>query len=390
MNHKILFVVKRNHGYSGLSGYTAGPTNTLSTGLWNSARLVYDMLLQNNIPTELEIVNDNNDIDRIVTEHKPTDVIIEALWVVPSKFKELAKLHPDVRWIIRTHSESPFIALEGIATDWLVQYLNNENVIIAINSPRFLNEMRFVLGQAHPEITDIDSRVVYLPNYYPVENGYPNKPEDAEYIDIGCFGATRPMKNQLIQAHAALRFATTINKKLRFHINSNRVELHGDPVMKNLLNLFEHVACRGHELVLHPWLPHDDFIALITSLDIGMQVSFSETFNIVTADFVANGVPVLASREVTWLPRKSTAEPTNERDIVEKLNSAWRDRGFLTVLNKYNLREYSNKSEQSWVKFFSNSDNSQGDYKPHYALLIGIGIVLIVAAVIIQSWLQYV
>jgi hypothetical protein len=77
------------------------------------------MLVANGVDSTIIEVIDNNGIDREVTKYKPTHVIIEALWVIPSKFEILTKLHPNVKWIIRLHSEIPFLANEGIAMEWM-------------------------------------------------------------------------------------------------------------------------------------------------------------------------------------------------------------------------------------------------------------------------------
>ena len=54
-------------------------------------------------------------------------------WLV-SKFEVLQKLHPNVKWIVRLHSEIPFIANEGIAMDWIYEYQKYDNVFVSLNS----------------------------------------------------------------------------------------------------------------------------------------------------------------------------------------------------------------------------------------------------------------
>jgi hypothetical protein len=71
------------------------------------------MLQKSGIESKLSVCTDNNDIDREVNLYKPTHVIIEALWVVPTKFAVLTKLHPKVQWILRLHSEMPCMAGAG-------------------------------------------------------------------------------------------------------------------------------------------------------------------------------------------------------------------------------------------------------------------------------------
>ena len=118
---KVIFILKKRQ--SSHTGYAS-----VSSGLLNSARFVSDMLNKNGIESNLVEVQDNNCIDREVSKYRPTHVVIEALWVVPSKFEVLTKLHPNVQWIIRLHSDISFLANEGIAIEWIYEYLKYELV----------------------------------------------------------------------------------------------------------------------------------------------------------------------------------------------------------------------------------------------------------------------
>ena len=294
---RVLFILKKRNQYWNDPAYSSG---SFSSGLFNSANLVKEMLVEEGMEAKLVEVVDNNSIDREVYAYKPTHVIIEAIWVVPEKFEILQKLHPKVKWIIRNHSDIPFLATEGCAIDWMFRYLEYKNVIVSSNLRSTNDDFKRMLPE--PE------RSVYLPNYYFPENPLPTRNYDRgshKYVHIACFGAIRTLKNQLIQAVAALQFAKEINKKLVFHINGGRVENDGNPVLKNIRSLFSHSKDRA-TLVEHPWLPHKEFLELCLSMDIGMQVSFSETFNIVTADMVSVGTPVVCSSEIGWVNKKHT------------------------------------------------------------------------------------
>jgi hypothetical protein len=333
---KVLFILKKRQ--TSHTGYAS-----VSSGLLNSARFVSDMLNKNGIESHLVEVTDNNCIDREVTKFKPTHVIIEALWVVPQKFEVLTKLHPKVQWIIRLHSDISFLANEGIAIEWIYEYLKYDNVKISAND--WETNFNFEL------LTN--KQFVYLPNYYPVGffNRNKPKPDTRKVINVGCFGAVRPLKNQLIQAVAAIDYADTYGKKLKFHINTQRIEGRGEPVLKNLRELFKNNP--KHELVEHGWLSHDDFIDLVQSMDIGLQVSFSETFNIVSADFVNNNIPVVTSEEVEWVNPIYFANPSKVASIVSKMRRAILASRFkLNFLNKLSLWYYSFKSERVWTNYF--------------------------------------
>jgi hypothetical protein len=331
---KVLFILKKRQ--SSHPNYSS-----VSSGLLNSALFVSDMLNKNGIESHLVEVVDNNCIDREVTKYKPTHVVIEALWVVPSKFEVLTKLHPNVEWIIRLHSDISFLANEGIAIEWIYEYLKYPNVKISAND--------LETNQNFSLLTNKD--FVYLPNYYPVGffNKNKTKPEGKKTLNVGCFGAVRPLKNQLIQAVAAIDYADTYGKKLKFHINVKRVEGKGEPVLKNLRELFKNNP--RHELVEYDWLSHDEFIDVVQSMDLGMQVSFTETFNIVSADFVNNNIPVVVSKEISWVNPLFFANPSKVASIVKRMRWAVLF-SKLKFLNKLGLWWYSLKSEKTWTKYF--------------------------------------
>lgn len=355
MKPKILFILKRKNNYNGVVDSHIG----LSTGLYNSASFMNNMLNESGVESHISVVIDNNNIDREVTKHRPTHVIIEALWVVPSKFEVLCKLHPNVKWIIRLHSEMPFLANEGIALDWLGDYVLYENLYIAMNAKRALNEIReFIQCKTNWSKKEINEKIIYLPNYYPEEYKEKIFNKNKDTIDIGCFGAVRPMKNHVIQALAAINFANKIGKKLRFHINSGRVEQKGEPVMRNLESIFEHLSDRGHQLINHQWSPREEFLKICHEMDLGMQVSFSETFNIVAADLISQGVPIVGSDEIPWLSSCYTAKPTQSEDITKKLMSLYKTPNLNVKINKYLLKRYTNKTRRIWVKYFTKKNKS--------------------------------
>jgi len=339
---KVLIILKKRHNYYGETPSNIG----VSTGLYNSAMFINAMLNDMGIESNLVVVIDNNDIDREVTLYKPTHVIIEALWVVPNKFNILHKLHPHVKWIIRLHSQLPFLSNEGIAIKWLSEYLDHKSVFIAVNSPRMLDEVKYLLYHEHHK------KVIYLPNYYPEKYKYKKQEKKHHHIDISCFGSIRPLKDQLIQAFAAIEFADKIGKKLNFHINVGRYEGKGEPILNNLIALFENQEHNGHKLVMHEWMPRHEFLELCRKMDIGMQVSFSETFNIVGADLISQGVPLVGSSEIPWLSRFFAANPNKSNNIYRKLLLAYWYPKFNVKLNQILLKKYCDRTRRIWYDTF--------------------------------------
>jgi hypothetical protein len=348
------FTEEYNDGeYSNEGGYSNGDTGGgggaggtyLSSGLFNSARYVSSMLTAQGIRSSVVQVVDNNRIHGVVTTDRPSHVFIEALWVVPSKFDVLVPLHPTVKWVIRIHSEIPFIANEGSATQWLFEYVTKPNVYLGFNSMPIYKDFLQLVDPMYKH------KVLYLPNHYAgelatnvVKNTIPRS------IDIGCFGAIRPMKNQLTQAVAAVEFAKQAGIALRFHINGTRVEQRGESVIKNIRNLF--LNSPNCTLVEYPWLNHTDFMNVLSSMDINMQVSLSETFNIVTADAVINDVPVVVSDEIYWVHKFFRVDPTSTAMIKSRLLTTYYTRGLkFHVLNKLGLAKYNIKAKNTWLDY---------------------------------------
>lgn len=336
ISQRILIIVKKRT----LPFYDqdAGSYKSISSGLKNSAIFTIGLLTDLGHTAKLVEVIDNNCINKVVTEFKPDIVIIEALWVIPSKFEILKKIHPTVNWVVRLHSDTPFLAHEGPAIDWLHGYIN-QKIFIAVNSTKIENELKYILP------TD---SVLPLPNFYPLSNKIPTYQRSSNDLNIGCFGAIRPMKNHLMQAFAAIKFADTKNLHLNFHINANRCEDKGEPILKNLRALFDNST---HSLIEHSWKDHDQFLILISTMDISMQVSFSETFNIVSADAVSLNVPVVVSPEIFWVNSLFQTSPTSSKKIIQALNFAWYSSKIGTQrLNFYGLESYNKQVKNDWIK----------------------------------------
>jgi hypothetical protein len=326
--------------------------SSLPSGLLTSAQMVADMLADElRYETTLAQLPDSNAIDRFVAQWRPDVVIIEAYWVPPNKFADLTRLHPDVTWVVRNHSAIPFIALEGSVIDWSLRYMDYPGVYLSCNDQRTNREFRALYTakrRLHDSARDLPMPV-YLPNYYPHALRHQPRNFRGRFFDVGCFGAIRPLKNQLEQAVAAIKFAETRDIQLRFHINATRIEQSGDPVLKNLRSLFYHVP--QHQLVAHPWMEREDFLDLCAQMDLGLQVSFSETFNITTADIVTSGVVVVVSPEITWIGDDYKASPNSSEDIVRAIHNAVRDQVWATRVNIAGLVSYDGEAVRRWKRF---------------------------------------
>ncbi len=338
MSNKILFICKQGNKYFNVGDE---PVYTKKhSGLFNSTRFIVKGLRHHGVHADIVIVTDNNDIDREVAKHRPNMVIIEALWVTPDKFDILKALHPNVDWFCHLHSDIPFLAQEGIAISWLEQYAS-KNVATITNCKHTFEALSVLLPQ---------EELFFLPNVY-LNEPRKAKLSPKEHINIGCFGALRPMKNQLLAALSAIKFAAEIGKPLKFHINSGRVELGGEPVLKNIKLLFD--LTPGAELIQHAWFDPEDFIDfMVEHIDLGLQISMTETFCVVGADMVTAGIPIVASSQLSWISGFCQAKSDDICDVVNKMHRV-KDNWALIKFNQYLLEHFNKNSLKEWIEFTS-------------------------------------
>jgi hypothetical protein len=335
---KILFLLKKR-GY-GDYGYS---TNGSSYGLINSSLQLIYFLEKEGFECKVETVNDGNDIDKEVYNYKPNIVIIEALWVSAEKMKELIELtrYKNIKWIIRIHSDIGFLSSETFATKYINDYisLHKKNLIIGINNKNFMENYGHVLNY----------KFVYLPNVIKTnEKNIEYENIKNEYINIGCFGALRILKNQCFQAICAIKAADILNKKLKFYITLDTK----NSIYFNLKEIFKNSK---HELIVYDWQTHDEFQKLIQKMDLGLQLSFTESFNIVAADFVNNNKLILVGDSITWMPNILKTSTINYNHVINKIVFIYifRNLKILKLYAKYKLNKYNNKAKKEWLKFLS-------------------------------------
>lgn len=335
---KALFICKNRDQYGSDSHIGS------NYGLINSAKLLSDYIRSTGNHSDVDVAIDGNNIDALIHKHNPTHVFIEVLWVTPKKLEELLILHHHRNFIVRVHSKLPFLAHEGIAIEWIKSYLGlslmYNNVFVAPNTKELTNDLRNILKWT--------SVIMFLPNIYLRDESCGHSRNDKEFINIGCFGSIRPLKNQLVQAAAGIMFANHKGSKLNFFMNK-RIEQGGEGVLKNITNLFKDPH---HKLILIDWLPHNEFVKFIGHMDYGMQVSLSESFNIVTADFVSAGVPIVVSEDIDWMPSSSSVKINSVIDIYKELLYVSRHKRCVIRTAKRYLKRYNKIACSVWDETF--------------------------------------
>jgi glycosyltransferase involved in cell wall biosynthesis len=98
------------------------------------------------------------------------------------------------------------------------------------------------------------------------------------------------------------------------------------------------------------WLPWSAFRRLLQTVDLVFQVSYTETFNVVTADSIAEGVPVVASDAIEWVPRWWQARADEPLDVVRVAKRLLRDPE-APRHGREALRAYVERGVVAWWRF---------------------------------------
>lgn len=179
----------------------------------------------------------------------------------------------------------------------------------------------------------------YLPIHYPVGPYRAFKRRSDEQVDVGCFGAIRPLKNHMGELVAIARAQVIEGGPFAMHINSTRVEGCSTilPELKAAAKAF------GVNLVCHDW--QEDFRSLARTMTVGLFGSFAESFCLTAADFVAESIPAALCGHIPWA---EGARGTDVASLSTSLIEALRCPSTITHKNWRALAAHSVRAERCW------------------------------------------
>lgn len=241
---------------------------------------------------------------------KITHVIVSSpAWIQPCDFQNLAMRWPDITFIQLNHSGCAYLSIDkyGIRNIRDVAALSEQfhNVKVAANNERVCKEINSLCG--------IDT--LYLPNLYDTASYIrPGPPQRlGNTLRVGSFGASRPWKNQLNAAAGAVMLAKNLGCRLELFVNSKRPD-GGERMIESRAEMFDHLP---HAKIIDvPWASWPKFRDISATMHLLVQPSFDETFNVVTADGIAEGVPSVTTSAIEWTPRSWWASPEDPSDIM--------------------------------------------------------------------------
>lgn len=324
-------------------------------GLGVAALNTSKVLLKNKIPCETWAVSSSNEIRQkirndISAKKKPdiTHVIISAPWIRTVNMAHLCDLFPKIKFVMNVHSNVGFLMADPNGTKLFREALNlqlsKENFYVGANS---LKMARWVT-EAYSD------PCLYLPNLYFLSERTPDKKLfKREPLKIGIFGAVRPLKNIPTSVGAAIVISEMLNVKTELYLSTGRLEGASNTILNTCRALVADLP--NVKIVDAGWLEWPDFRKLVSKMHLLLTPSYSESFNMITADGIAEGIPSVVSEAISWAPKdwiSNIDEPLkialNGIHLLKDRHSS--DRGFKA------LESYIKKGLHFWKEFIDPPD----------------------------------
>ena len=260
------------------------------------------------------------------------------------ELSQLVHTHTEIEWAVCSHSNVGFLAADpqGIANLRLDGALADSavNFSLTTNSKRLKTWWRKAYHQhmsLMPNLYDVDGQ---LPQYSPWHPG--------SLLKIGCFGAIRPLKNQISAAGAALEISNRLRTDCEFWINSGRTEGAGSIVLKSITEILDGIP--NIKLREAPWQSWPCFRAEVRTMHLLIQTSYTESFNMVTADGVAEGVPSVTSDAIDWVP-ESWQAPADDVNAIASVGVALLFDPSAPMVGLEHLVEHNRLGIHDWTRF---------------------------------------
>jgi glycosyltransferase involved in cell wall biosynthesis len=238
-------------------------------------------------------------------------VIISAPWIPTDQLAAIASLFHQVDFTVVSHSNIGFLQADPNGLTLLRQVADLQtgtiNIHIGANSQKFISWWQEVYQEP----------MRWLPNMYAISTAQftAQSFQGGHPLRIGSFGAVRPLKNLLTAGAAALEIANRVQSDLEFNISSGRAEGGGDTILKGLAAMFSDLP--NARIVYNNWASWPAFQRTVRNMDLVLMPSYTESFSMVTGDAIGQGVPVVGSDAIDWLPRRWIASNDDANDIAD-------------------------------------------------------------------------
>jgi len=323
----------------------AANANISHIGLGVSALNTAKVLKRHGVPVSAFAINSIVDLDAFLKANPSiTHVVISAAWLPVLDLGKCVIRYPQIEFVVNIHSNVGFLQADANGVRLLASYVHLQkellNFRVSGNSQEFVDWLT--------EVYSVEA--LYLPNLYDLNSTVmQNRPlYNGGTVRIGAFGACRALKNFLTAAAAACAIAKELRVPVDFVMNGGRPD-GGSSIERAIESL---IASQPNvTLKILNWQAWPDFLDIIEGLHLMMQVSYTESFNIVTADGIAKGVPSVVSSAIPWVPSRWIAKSDDALDVARVGRSLITDPH--AVVDGVNaLEKYNQDGFYEWLGFF--------------------------------------
>lgn len=266
-------------------------------GLGVAALNVAKILQRHGIKCSVLPIHNVGALDQFLASNPDvTHVEIAAPWIPTRDLQTITFKYHNVKFAVNCHSNVGFLQADTNGVKLLREYIDLElgslNFTIAGNSAKFIRWVR----QAY------QAPCTYLPNMYFLDYAVTsNTPVyKGGTLKIGAFGATRPQKNLMSAAGAALQLHEELKVDTELWVSGGRTEGGGNTILNSVRAMVKDIP--GFELKELGWATWPQFRDRVRKMHLLIQGSYTESFNMVTADGIAEGVPSVVSDALDWCP----------------------------------------------------------------------------------------
>jgi hypothetical protein len=313
----------------------AASKNISHIGLGVAALNTSKCLIREGIPAQVwPIVNSAHLISELRKRTDVTHVVISAPWIPSLEIQNMIMEFPGVTFAVSCHSNVGFLQADSNGVKLVREAMEIErashNFHLAGNSCKFSEWIQRAYSVP----------CAYLPNlYYLDEHVNAHRPMfSGGILRIGVFGATRPLKNFMSACGAALEIAQQLKVETEVWLSAGRAEGGGEVVLRAAREMMRNLP--HIRLVENSWQTWPQFRTTVAHMHLLLQPSYTESFNMVTADGVAAGVPSVVSDAIDWAPPAWTARADDVVEIARigrtLLNDAQAPSDGLKALNHHN------------------------------------------------------
>lgn len=243
--------------------------------------------------------------------HPISHVVIAAPWIQTLALQALLGNHPDVQFAVVSHSNVGFLQADPdgirLLREGMDLSLGTHNFIVAGNCNKFVRAWTTMYGRG----------MQHLPNLYdcstikPVGLRPPWHPGGT--LRLGVFGAVRPLKNMVTAAAACIELAASMRADVEIWVSSGRNE--GGAVVPRAI---EQLTARVPGVTLREagWRSWPEFRTLVARMHALVNVSYTESFCMVAADGIAEGVASSVSGALDWCPSSWYANNDDATEVA--------------------------------------------------------------------------